>query len=394
MSEPGSLAVAPRPAALRVAILGTKGIPASYGGFETFAEQLAVRLVARGHQVTVYAEAEDGPAPADTFHQGVRVRFQRRPHWGPASVLAYDCASLWDARRGYDLVYMLGYGAAWACWWPRVFGTPVWINVDGLEWARSKWGRAARAYLRCMEWLATKTATRLIADAEAIAQRVRTVYPRSAPTSFIAYGAEEVRSQDVDVQALSAWGLTPGGYLLVVARPEPENHVLEIIQGYLLHDGPLPLVIVGSVTDATPYQRQLQSLASERVRLVGGVYDAPKLQSLRVHAAAYIHGHSVGGTNPSLLEALACGSLVIAHDNPFNREVARDAAEYFETPQQLARQLEQIVQLPLLERSRRCARAREIVAKNYTWDRIADDYEALLFAQCRPHCGVVQPGVR
>ena len=145
MSEPGSLAVAARPAALRVAILGTKGIPASYGGFETFAEQLAVRLVARGHQVTVYAEAEDGPAPADTFHQGVRVRFQRRPHWGPASVLAYDCASLWDARRGYDLVYMLGYGAAWACWWPRVFGTPVWINVDGLEWARSKWGRAARA---------------------------------------------------------------------------------------------------------------------------------------------------------------------------------------------------------------------------------------------------------
>ena len=126
---------------------------------------------------------------------------------------------------------------------------------------------------------------------------------------------------------------------------------------------------------------------------LGPVLNA-KLQSLRVHAAAYLHGHSVGGTNPSLLEALACGSLVIAHDNPFNREVARDAAEYFETPQQLARQLEQMVQLPLLERSRRCARAREIVAKNYTWDRIADDYEALLFAQCRPHCGVVQPGVR
>jgi glycosyltransferase involved in cell wall biosynthesis len=113
-----------------------------------------------------------------------------------------------------------------------------------------------------------------------------------------------------------------------------------------------------------------------------------------VHAAAYLHGHSVGGTNPSLLEALACGSLVIAHDNPFNREVARDAAEYFETPQQLARQLEQVLQQPLLERSRRCARAREIVAQNYTWDRIADDYEALLFAQCRPHCGVVQPEVR
>ena len=394
MAEPGPVAVAARPAALRVAILGTKGIPASYGGFETFAEQLAVRLVERGHQVTVYAETEASPVPADQFYQGVRVRFQRRPAWGPASVLAYDCASLWDARRGYDLVYMLGYGAAWACWWPRVFGTPVWINVDGLEWARSKWGRAARVYLRCMEWLATKTATRLIADAEAIAQRVRSVYPRAAPTSFIAYGAQQVAAHDVDVQALSEWGLTPGGYLLVVARPEPENHVLEIIQGCLLHGGPLPLVIVGSVTGATPYQRQLQGLACDRVRLVGGVYDAPKLQSLRVHAAAYIHGHSVGGTNPSLLEALACGSLVIAHDNPFNREVARDAADYFDTPAQLARQLQQMEQLPASESLRRSARAREIIAQHYTWARIADDYEALMRAQCSAHSPAMQREAR
>lgn len=382
MPEPGSLAVAARPAALRVAVLGTKGIPANYGGFETFAEQLAVRLVARGHQVTVYAEA-DGPAPEDTFHEGVRVRFRRRPHWGPASVLAYDCASLWDARHGYDLVYMLGYGAAWACWWPRVFGTPVWINVDGLEWARSKWGRAARAYLRCMEWLATKTATRLIADAEAIAQRVRVVYPRSAPTSFIAYGAEEVRLDDVDVGALSAWGLTPGGYLLVVARPEPENHVLEIIQGYLLHGGPLPLVIVGNVTDATPYQRQLQALASDRVRLVGGVYDAPKLHSLRVHAAAYLHGHSVGGTNPSLLEALACGSLVIAHDNPFNREVAQGVADYFQTPAQLAECLQRRAARSHEDVARLRQGARDIVASRYTWDGITTAYEQLMRAECR-----------
>jgi glycosyltransferase involved in cell wall biosynthesis len=381
MAEPGSLAVAARPAALRVAIMGTKGIPASYGGFETFAEQLSVRLVERGHQVTVYAEA-DGPAPADAFHQGVRVRFQRRPHWGPASVLAYDCASLWDARRGYDLVYMLGYGAAWACWWPRVFGTPVWINVDGLEWARSKWGRAARAYLRCMEWLATKTATRLIADAEAIAQRVRSVYPRSAPTSVIAYGAQQVATHDVDVQALSEWGLTPGGYLLVVARPEPENHVLEIIQGCLLHGGPLPLVIVGSVTGATPYQRQLQGLACDRVRLVGGVYDAPKLQSLRVHAAAYLHGHSVGGTNPSLLEALACGSLVVAHDNPFNREVAQEVADYFQSPAQLAECLKRLAARPAQEVARLRQGARDIIARRYTWEGVTTAYEQLMQAEC------------
>jgi len=173
---------------LRIAVLGAKGIPASYGGFETFAEKLSIRLAQRGHAVTVYAESDQAAVP-DTVYQGVRVRYRRRPSWGPASVLAYDCACLWDARQGYDLVYMLGYGAAWACWWPRVRGTPVWINMDGLEWARSKWGRLARAYLRWMEWVATFTATRLIADAEAIAQRLRRVYPGGAPSSFIAYGA-------------------------------------------------------------------------------------------------------------------------------------------------------------------------------------------------------------
>ena len=211
-------------ARLRIAILGTRGIPAGYGGFETFAEQLAVRLAARGHQVTVYAEAEGRAPGPDRHYQGVRVRERRRPHWGPASTLAYDSACLWDARRGHDLVYMLGYGAAWACWLPRVLGTPVWINVDGLEWARSKWSAPARLYLRCMEWLAPRTATRLIADAQAIAARMQERYPHGAPCSFIAYGAEPV--EQADPALLAQWGLEPGGYLLAVARPEPENHVL------------------------------------------------------------------------------------------------------------------------------------------------------------------------
>ncbi len=371
------------PATLRIAILGARGIPASYGGFETFAEQLATRLASRGHQVTVYAECGDQPV-ADTVYQGVRVRSRRRPRWGAASVLAYDCACLWDARRGYDLVYMLGYGAAWACWWPRVFGVPVWINVDGLEWARSKWGWGARTYLRCMEWMSTKVATRLIADAEAIAQRFRQNYPSGAPTSFIAYGAELVPAESVDSSVLANWGLQAHRYMLVVARPEPENHILEIVQGYLLHGGDWPLVVVGDVSGGTPYQRQLKALASERVRFVGGIYDVAQLQSLRVHAACYLHGHSVGGTNPSLLEALACGNWVIAHDNPYNREVARDAAEYFNTPEQLARCLDRVVGQGAGLQARRAQHARAIVSEHYTWDGIADAYEVLMRAECRP----------
>lgn len=383
MSAAGTVPAPGTPTArLRIAILGTRGIPAGYGGFETFAEQLAVRLAARGHQVTVYAEAEGRAPSPDRCHQGVRVRERRRPHWGPASTLAYDSACLWDARRGHDLVYMLGYGAAWACWLPRALGTPVWINVDGLEWARSKWSAPARLYLRCMEWLAPRTATRLIADAQAIAARMQERYPRGAPCSFIAYGAEPVGQ--ADPARLAQWGLEPGGYLLAVARPEPENHVLEIIEGCLLQPAALPLVVVGQVrADGSDYQRRLLALAGPRVRFIGGVYEPAQLQSLRLHAACHLHGHSVGGTNPSLLEALACGNWVIAHDNPFNREVARDAADYFADPAALAAALAAWSATPPAQRRARAARARQIIARHYTWEQIADRYEALALEQCR-----------
>ncbi|MGQ9724470.1 MAG: DUF1972 domain-containing protein [Tepidimonas sp.] len=367
MSDTGST----RP--LRIAILGSRGIPARYGGFETFAEQLGTRLVQRGVHVTVYAECDAAPPP-DADYRGVRVRYRRRPRWGPASVIAYDCACLWDARRGYDLVYMLGYGAAWACWWPRVWGTPVWINVDGLEWARSKWSAAARLYLRLMEWVATRAATHLIADAEAIAQRFRQHYPRGAPCTTIAYGADVVDPARVSTAPLAVWGLTPGRYALVVARPEPENHLLEIVQGYLQHNGDWPLAVVGDVSGATAYQRRLLALRSDRIRFLGGIYDPAVLTALRAHAAVYLHGHSVGGTNPSLLEAMACGSLIIAHDNPFNREVAGNVAWYFDTPAALCAALAALNAEAPESRARRRHQAQNIVRRRYGWQRITDAY--------------------
>lgn len=363
-----------------MAILGTRGIPARYGGFETFAERLAIGLVERGHAVTVYAETDCGQM-ADRSHQGVRVRFRRRPRWGPAATLAYDSACLWDARQGFDLVYMLGYGAAWACWWPRLRGTPVWVNVDGLEWARSKWSWLGRCYLRAMEWVVTWTASRLIADSQVIAGRFRRIYRRRVAIDCIAYGADLAVPGSVSTEQLSALALEPGRYHLVVARPEPENHLLEIIAGHRLHGGDWPLVVVGDVAGATPYQRQLLAQGDGRVRFLGAIYESARLQALRLHAASYVHGHSVGGTNPSLLEALACGNWVIAHDNPFNREVARDAANYFQTADELARCLaEREAEKPssVAERGRR---AREIIARYYTWRSIIEAYEALMQRQ-------------
>jgi len=339
-------------------------------------------MAARGHAITVYAENPDSKERPDEMVEGVRVRYRRRPPLGAASVLAYDCSCLWDARKNYDLVYMLGYGAAWACWLPRVFGVPVWINVDGLEWSRSKWGRFARMYLRAMEWVSSWTATRVIADARAMAERFQRLYRRGAPCSYLAYGAPLVTDDQVGKDLLARWALQAGSYFLVVARAEPENHILEIIEGYLQHEGSWPLVVVSDVSGATPYQRQLQKFAEPRVQFVGGVYHAPTLQALRVHAGAYLHGHSVGGTNPSLLEALACGNWVVAHDNPFNREVAGDAADYFSTPVQLAQQLNSWAQRTPFERQKRAEAARQVIRSRYHWEDIADAYEELMLQEC------------
>ena len=367
---------------LKIALLGTRGIPASYGGFETFAQQLAVRLVQRGHQVTVYAEATTQGVP-DTWFEGVRVRHVQRPAWGPASVIAYDCRCLADAASGYDLVYMLGYGAAWACWWTRkVRGQIVWLNVDGLEWARSKWGRIARLYLRTMEWVASWSPSRVLADAQAIADRYMQLYPQAVPCSFIAYGAQLPTSTACPAAVLTRWSLRENEYILVVARPEPENHVLEIVQGYQRWGGDWPLVVVGNVRPVTPYQKALLAFASERVRFIGGVYDPDVLMGLRMGAGCHVHGHSVGGTNPSLLEALACGNVVVAHDNIFNREVARDAAQYFASSDQLAQVLAHVHDLDPETRLTLATRARAIVERHYAWEHITTQYETLMLADC------------
>ena len=367
----------------RVALLGTRGIPAAYGGFETFAEQLAVRLVQRGHQVTVYSEANQPDLP-DEWYQGVCVRPILRPKGGPVSVIAYDCLCLLNARRGHDIVYMLGYGAAWACWWTRkVWGQTVWLNIDGLEWSRSKWSLVARAYLRAMEWVSSWSPTRVIADAQAIADRQASCYPSGVPCTFIAYGAPTVDENAYTPDTLKQWDLQPQGYALVVARPEPENHLLQIVEGYSRFQGHWPLIVVGDIAPRNAYQKHLLSLASNRVRFIGGIYDQHKLTCLRIHAGCHVHGHSVGGTNPSLLEAMACGNVIIAHDNTFNREVARDAATYFRTPEQLTQCLIWAFSLAPDSRQILAARAKEIIGRHYTWEHITDAYEQLLFADMK-----------
>ncbi|SRR6266478_754099 len=362
---------------MRLAILGARGIPARYGGFETFAEQLAVRLVERGHEVTVFCEAGEG---ASQEYKGVKLRHVRARNFGPLTTVIYDAACLWQARSRFDVVYMLGYGSSALCWLPRMWGSQVLINMDGLEWARGKWGAVARWYFRWAEAIAMWTPDRIIADAAAIKANLQSRYRKLPPCDVIPYGCEIV--SEARTEELKSFGLEAGSYYLVVCRFEPENHVKEIIEGFLKSETKARLVLVGDHTAKSTCVQTLARYKSERRLLfTGPVYDAPKIHALRYFSRGYLHGHSVGGTNPSLLEAMGCGNMVIANDNPFNREVLGGAGLFFSTPDEVGACIDS-VDSGGVDTVGMKANAVERVKQFYTWDRITDYYCELITLAC------------
>jgi glycosyltransferase involved in cell wall biosynthesis len=360
---------------LKFAILGSRGIPALYGGFETFAEELSVRLVQMGVEVTVYCESD--AAAGDKIYRGVYLEHIPAPRLGPLTTVIFDLRCLWHARKAFDVVYMLGYGTSIFCFIPRLWGSTVWINMDGVEWARSKWSALARVWFKMMEAAAMWTPDRLIADAEGIHKHLQSRHAHLPPVSVIPYGAPVI-TVTPDVGLLDEWQLAPGKYYLVVCRLEPENSVKEIINGYLLSGSKHPLVIVGNIDSSTDYVKELLQLSNGQTRFIGTVYNKSKLQSLRYHTLTYFHGHTVGGTNPSLLEALGCGNIVVSHDNIFNREVAEETASYFITEQDIAESVHTIESYLPEELSRMKAIAQDRIYKYYSWDLIINRYSMIL----------------
>lgn len=360
---------------MKIAILGARGIPARYGGFETFAEELATRLVAGGaHDVTVYCEGRGEGGPME--FNGVHLKHISCFPLGPLSTILFDLACLWNARKDYDIVYMLGYGASIFCFLPRLWNTLVLINMDGVEWRRNKWGPVAKLYFKAMEAAAMLMPDHLIADAEAIREHLALRHSSMPPCTVIPYGAPIIQEAP-DPSLLRQWGLSPGGYYLVVCRLEPENHVLEIIRGFRNSSSHRKLIILGDRESGTDYVAQLKFEASDpRIKMVGTEYNTMKINALRYHAYAYLHGHSVGGTNPSLLESMGCGAAVLAHDNVFNREVLADAGRYFAAPEELTKLIGQLDEgeLPIAEMKKRAWR---IVQDKYSWDLMAGVYARL-----------------
>lgn len=361
-------------ASIRLAILGTRGIPARYGGFETFAEQLATSLAQRGVNVTVFCPASS-PIP-DLTYLGATLRYVKSPRLGSFSETVWDVQCLWRARREFDVVYMLGVGAGFAAWIPRLYGAKVWINSDGVEWKRRKWTWPQRAYLAAAEAMSVLFATKIIADADSIAEYLRKRYPGLKKLSTIAYGAD-IPVQEPRKELLDKWGLKPGSYYLVVCRLEPENHILEIVEGFQRSKSRKQLVILGDIGNGNSYVKELLRHKSDQIRFLGAVYDRAALSALRSYACAYLHGHSVGGTNPSLLEAMACSNLVIAHDNPFNREVLGDCGLYWSTREEVASMVDAVDE-SRVSASQRRKMAAEIVRTRYTWNKIAGSYLAAL----------------
>lgn len=359
---------------LRIAMIGTRGVPAAYGGFETAVEEIGARLVGRGHRVLVYCrDLGSGPSPA--FYRGMRTVTLPALHSKTAETLSHTGVSIAHtvALAKPDAAFV--FNAANAPFLPvlRAAGIPAATHVDGLEWRRAKWGANGRRYYLWAERTAVRWSDALIADAQGISDYYRQTY--GAETQMIPYGAPILHAPGSD---LLPAGLEPRSFHLVVARFEPENHVLEIVQGYARSSARHPLVVVGAAPFAERYTDQIAEAAAgdQRIRLIGRVDDQSALDQLYANALTYVHGHSVGGTNPSLLRAMGAGTQVLAFDVNFNREVAGPDARYFSSPDDLAQLLgraEADAALTVAAGAALQSRA----AQRYRWQDVADAYERL-----------------
>ena len=310
---------------LRIGIMGTRGIPNRYGGFEQFATYLSVGLCQRGHDVFVYSSGRH-PYQEDQWN-GVHIIHCLDPEKsiGTAGQFIYDLNCINDARRrDFDVLLHLGYtsDSVWHWRWPRHAINLV--NIDGMEWMRSKYNKPTRLFLKWAEALAARHAQVLIADSPEMQQHFWNRYGKKPV--YIPYGAEIFTETDSSI--LHHYDLQPGQYFLLVSRMEPENNIEMILQGYLASGHPFPMQVVGNVHNR--FGRYLSGkYPMHEIKFRDSIYDQRVLNNLRHYSTRYFHGHSVGGTNPSLLEAMACGCSIAAHDNVFNKAVLQNGADYF-----------------------------------------------------------------
>ncbi len=353
---------------MRIALLGTRGIPANYGGFETFAEELSVRLVERGHQVTVYCRQLN----RDAEYRGVRLRHLPTIRHKYFDTVAHTGLSTLDLLfRRFDVVLYCNAANAIFTLAPRMVGMPAALNVDGVERHRKKWNVVAKAYYRLSEWIATWSASKVVTDAQSIRQYYFESYGKKS--TFIPYGAEVGAVKEANL--VCNLGLQPGKYVLYVSRLEPENNALLVRQSFERVNSEFNLVIVGGAPYADVYIEEVKKTADPRILFPGAIYGEGYRQ-LQSHCHVYVQATEVGGTHPALIEAMGRGAMVLYLDNPENREVGGDAAIPFH-PGELTAKLQWAVGVSQDERSAWGAKAMERIQKLYSWNAVTDAYEAL-----------------
>lgn len=355
-------------------ILGTRGIPAAHGGFETFAEKLALFLAGRGWRVGVYCQ-EEVPAVTRRFRsetwRGIELIHTQVASSGPRATLEFDWHCVRDAARRQAVSLVLGYNGAVFLPYLRLAGRKILTNMDGIEWRRPKWSLPVRGWFWANEWIAAWSSNRLVADHPVIGDHLATRRPRSA-TAVIPYGGEPVES--APEAPLAALGLDSGRYLVSIARIEPDNSILSLVESFSRKPRGRKLVVLGTFSEANAYHRQVKSAAGPEVIMPGAIYNAEIVQALRFHARGYMHGHTVGGTNPSLVEALWAGNPVIAHDNPYNRWTAGAAGLFFNDDSSCEAAIESLLgDDGLAARLKAAALAR--AQKAFTWQTVLEAYE-------------------
>ncbi len=360
---------------MKIAILGTRGIPNHYGGFEQFAEFFSVYLVEKGHEVYCY-NSHNHKFQEKTFH-GVNIIHQNDPEhkFGTFGQFIYDYNCIMDSRkRDFDIILQLGYTSN-SIWFFLLPKKPIIItNMDGLEWKRTKYSKPVQQFLKFAERLAANSSDYLVSDSIGIEKFLKEKYKKES--TYIAYGAYPFDSPNEDF--LKEYNVEKQNFNMIMARFEPENNLDMVLEGVAQSNDKTPILVIGK--HETKYGEYLKNKfkSHDNIRFLGGIYNLEHLNNLRYFSKLYFHGHSVGGTNPSLLEAMASQALVIAHHNDFNKGILKENGIYFSNPSEVKNILESVKKIDNLQKVQNNYQA---IIKDFNWEKINGQY-LQLFEEC------------
>lgn len=358
---------------LNIAIIGSRGIPNYYGGFEQMAQYLAVGLLQKGHRVTVY-NSHNHPYRENEWN-GVKIIhcFDAENMIGTAGQFVYDFNCILNARKKkFDVLLFLGYTSSSV--WGRIFPKNAVIisNMDGMEWKRAKYSKPVQKFLKYAEKLAVKYSQFFIADSTVIQNYVDMKY--NVSSKYIPYGAEIFANKDECI--LAKFQVSKFNYHMLMARMEPENNIDMVLDGFHKSNSEKKFIVIGNHHNSYGKLMYKKYYHDERIHFAGAIYDASITNTLRAFCKLYFHGHSVGGTNPSLLEAMANGSIIVAHDNEFNRAVLKEDAYYFKSADDV---LQLVVKSNGHKESTRMVENNFVkIEEQYNWPKIVNMYEEFI----------------